>query len=229
MRNIISTLLFIAIISVALTAACTQTQKTNTNATSETIATPAPTPDKETIAAEITRMEKDWPRIMKEKDGATVRRIEADDIILLSFTGVLSSKEQDIKDAEAGNMTFDAWDVSEISVKVIDNDAAVASVLMSLSNAKFKIDESHSENISGHYRALDTFARRNGQWQVVASSVVKLSPEAESALTATASPTPPASTTPANKPSPATKPSPKLSPVRPQIPHKMPSPPPANQ
>lgn len=219
MKNTKSTLLSVAILSVALTAACTQTQKTNTNVVSETVATPAPTPDKETIAAEITRMEKDWPRIMKEKDGATVRRIEADDIVLLSFTGMLSSKEQDVKDAEAGNMTFDSWDVSEISVKVIDNDAAVASVLMTLTNAKFKIDESHTENVSGHYRALDTFARRNGQWQVVASSVVKLSPEAERALTPTASPTPAIASTPATKPSPP----------RPQVPHKMPSPPPANQ
>ncbi|HEX3229918.1 MAG TPA: hypothetical protein VHQ95_13175, partial [Pyrinomonadaceae bacterium] len=82
-------------------------------------------------------------------------------------------------------------------------DAAVASLLMTITGAKFKIDESHSEDISGHYRAVDTFARRNGQWQVVASSLVKLTKEAEQALSPTA-PTP--ATTPITKPSPAARP-----------------------
>ena len=196
------TFLFLAIVSMGVAAGCSQSG----NTTSQVAATPEPTPDKNAIVAEITRMEKDWPRIWKEKDGAAIRRVEADDIILLSFSGMLGSKEQDVKDAEAGNMKFESWDVSEINVKVIDNDAAVASLLMTLKNGSFKIDESHSENISGHYRALDTFTRRNGQWQVVASSVVKLTKEAEAALTVAATPTPTSSATPMTKASPKAKP-----------------------
>ena len=214
------TFLFLAIVSIGGAGGCSQANSGNVNTASQAVATPEPTPDKDAIVAEITRMENDWPRIMKEKDAATVRRIEADDIILLSFTGMLSSKEQDVKDAEAGNMTFESWDVSEISVKVIDNNAAVASVLMTLTKAKFKIDESHSEDISGHYRALDTFARRNGQWQVVASSVVKLNRDAEQALVATATPSPAASSTPIIRSSPA---------ATPPAPRKPTPPPPANQ
>ena len=198
-------LLFLAIFSIGLAGGCSQTQSGNVNTTSQAVATPEPTPDKDAIAAEITRMEKDWPRILKEKDGAAVRRMEADDVVLLNFIGMLGSKEQDIKDIEAGNLTFDSWDISEINVKVIDKDAAVASLLMTIKNAKYK-DGSNSEDISGHYRALDTFARRNGQWQVVASSVVKLTREAEQALTATANPSPAAATSPVTKASPAAKP-----------------------
>lgn len=208
----------VAMVSIALAAGCTQ-PRSDVNTTGQTVATPEPTPDKEAIAAEITRIEKDWPRIMKEKDGASVRRIEADDIILLTFTGMLSSKEQDVKDAEAGNMTFDSWDVSEINVKVIDKDAAVASLLMTLTKAKFKIDESHSEEISGHYRALDTFARRNGQWQVVASSIVKLDRNAEQSLAATPVASPASSSTQTTKPSPP----------KPAATRRPPTPPPSNQ
>ena len=212
------TLLFVAVVSIAVAAGCAQPQSSNVNTTTQTVATPQPTPDKEAIVAEITRMEKDWPRILKEKDGAAVRRIEADDVILLNFTGMLGSKEQDVKDIEAGSLTFDSWDVSELNVKVIDNDAAVASLLMTIKNAKYT-DGTHSEDISGHYRALDTFARRNGQWQVVASSVVKLTRDAEQSLAATAMPSP-ASGTPMTKSSPAAKPA---------APKRPPSPPPANQ
>lgn len=208
-------LLFLSVIGIALTAGCTQTPNANSGTTTQNVATPEPTPDKDAIVAEITRMEKDWPRILREKDGAAVRRIEADDVILLAYNGMLGSKEQDIKDIEAGNLTFDSWDVSEVNVKVINSDAAVASLLMTIKGAKFKIDESHSEDISGHYRALDTFARRNGQWQVVASSLVKLTKEAEQSLSPTVTPT--AAGTPLTKSSPAgpaaTRPSPPPSPA----------------
>ena len=214
------TLWFVAIVLVAVAAGCAQTGGSNVNTTTVSVGTPEPTPDKDAIVAEITRMEKDWPRILREKDGAAVRRMEADDVILLAYTGMLGSKEQDVKDIEAGNLTFDSWDVSEINVKVIDKDAAVASLLMTITNAKFKIDESHSENISGHYRALDTFARRNGQWQVVASSIVKLTKEAEQALSPTATPTPATTSTPITKSSPA---------ARPAVTRRPPPTPPANQ
>jgi ketosteroid isomerase-like protein len=209
----------VAIVSIAAAAGCTQPGTGNVNTTSQAVATPEPTPDKDAIVAEITRMEKDWPRILKEKDGAAVRRMEADDVILLVYTGMLGSKEQDVKDIEAGNLTFESWDISEVNVKVIDNDAAVASLLMTLKKAKFN-DGSHTEDISGHYRALDTFARRNGQWQVVASSVVKLTRDAEQSLAATVMPSPAASSTPMTKSSPPTKPAATRRPT---------PPPPANQ
>jgi hypothetical protein len=95
------TLWFVAIVSITAAAGCTQPKSSDVNTTTQTLATPEPTPDKDAIVAEITRMENDWPRIWKEKDGAAVRRIEADDIILLSFSGMLGSKEQDIKDVGA--------------------------------------------------------------------------------------------------------------------------------
>jgi ketosteroid isomerase-like protein len=206
MKHTKLTLLSVAVFGLALTAACTQTRNTNTATANQNMATPEPTPNKDAIVSEVTRIEKDWPRIWKEKDAAAVRRVEADDVILVSFNGTLGSKEQDVKDAEAGNLTFDSWDVSEVNVKVIDPDAAVASVLMTLTRAKFS-DGSNTEDVSGHYRVLDTFARRGGQWQVVASSIVKLTREAEQALINNTMPGPAVSGTPATQPSPPARPS----------------------
>jgi hypothetical protein len=193
---------------------CTPSENTNTTTTTTATATPAPTPDTNAIVAEITKLENDWPRIIRERDAAGLRRLEADDIILIYFNGTRGTKEIDVKDIEAGNLTFDAWDISELQVKPIDNDAAVATLLITVKNGKYKMAENRSQDISGHYRALDTFARRNGQWQVVASSLVKLSPEAERELAATASASP--KTSPGATASPATKlsPAPKASPTR---------------
>jgi hypothetical protein len=186
---------------------CSTPQNTNT-ATTTNMATPEATPDAAAITAEVTRIEKDWPRILKERDGATARRIEADDIVLVYPDGSTGGKEQDIKDIEAGNLTFDSWDVADINVKVLDADAAVASFHLVVTNGKYKADNAPEVNISGRYHGLDTFVRRNGQWQIVASSVVKLSPAVEQALNASLKPTPAASVSPAAKSSPAMKASP---------------------
>lgn len=199
---------------------CTPSENTNTTTTAVT-ATPAPTPDTNAIVAEITKLENDWPRIIRERDAAALRRLEADDIILIYFNGTRGTKEIDVKDIEAGNLTFDSWDISELQVKPLDNDAAVATLLITVKNGKYKIAENRSQDISGRYRALDTFARRNGQWQVVASSLVKLSPEAERELAAAASASPKAS--PGATASPATK----ASPVPKASPTRRPPPPPA--
>lgn len=198
------------------TVSCTPSDNANTTTTTAVTATPVPTPDTRAIVAEITKLENDWPRIIRERDAAAVRRLEADDIILIYFNGTRGTKEIDVKDIEAGSLTFDSWEISELQVKPIDNNAAVATLLITVKNGKYKTGENRSQDVSGRYRALDTFARRNGQWQVVASSLVKLSPEAERELAAAATASPQAS------PGANASPAPKASPTQ-----RTPPPPPA--
>lgn len=190
-------------------AGCAPAQ--NTNTATAPAATPEPTPDRAAITAELTKIENDWPRILKEKDAAAVRRIEADDAVIVYPDGSLGGKEQDVKDIEAGNLTYDEWNVSEINVKVLDADAAVVSLFIDVKNGIYKLPNGQSNNISGRYRSVDTFARRNGQWQVVGSATVPVKGPAGSA-----SPTPAASASP--------KSSPRPSPTR-----RSPPPPPTNQ
>ncbi len=192
---------------------CTPSGNTNTTTTTTVTATPSPTPDTNAIVAEITKLENDFPRIIREKDGAALRRLEADDLMSVYPDGNAGNKEQDVKDIEAGLMTFDAWDISNMKVNVIDGDTAVATFLITVTNGKIKSPDGKStQNISGKYRVIDTFARRNGQWQLVASGITPLSPAAAAAAAASASPTP----SPGATASPATKasPAPRVSPTR---------------
>jgi ketosteroid isomerase-like protein len=207
------TLLFLAIASIGVAAGCTQPNSGNVNTTSQTVATPEPTPDKNAIVAEITRIENDWPRIIKERDAAAIRKIEADDAVIVYPDGSLGGKEQDIKDMEAGNLSYESWDLSELNVKVLDGDSAVATLRLDVKNGKYKLPNGKEQNISGTYRSIDTFARRNGQWQIVASATTPVAPAAA------ASPMPSAS---------ASAPTPKSSPVAKPT-RKVPPPPPANQ
>lgn len=199
---------------------CTPSENTNTTTTTALTATPAPTPDTNAIIAEITKLENDWPRIIRERDAAALRRLEADDLMMVYPDGNAGNKEQDVKDIEAGLMTFDAWDISNMKVNVIDSDTAAATFLITVTNGKIKsADGKSTQNISGKYRVIDTFARRNGQWQLVASGVTPLSPAAAAAASASPKPSPGATASPATKASPA----PKASPTR-----RAPPPPPAS-
>ena len=202
---------------------CTPGGNTNTTTTTTVTATPSPTPDTNAIVAEITKLENDWPRIIRERDAAALRRLQADDVMIVYPDGNLGNKEQDVKDIEAGLMTFEAWDISDMKVNVIDSDTAAAAFLITVTNGKIKSPDGKStQNISGKYRVIDTFARRNGQWQLVASGVTPLSAAAAAAASASPKASPGATASPATKASPAPKASPTRRPPPPPAPASTP-------
>jgi ketosteroid isomerase-like protein len=197
MRGHVSiTLVFVGIGTlVSLYLGCTTPQNTNTNTV--VLASPEPTPDRAAIEVELTRIENDWPRIIKERDSAAVKKIEADDILLVYPDGASGNKDQDIKDIEAGSLTADSWELSDVVVRVIDNDAAVVTLRTTVKAGKYKMPDGKTQDVSGQYRSMDTFARRNGQWQLVASATVPVR-----------NPTPTTAASPAARPSPSVRPSP---------------------
>jgi hypothetical protein len=184
---------------------CASPQTTNSNTVST--ATPEPTPNKAAIEAELIKIENDWPRIIKEHDAATVRRIEADDAVFVYPDGSLGDKAQDVKDIEAGSLSADSWEVLDLKVNVLDNDSAVVSGRNVVKGGKYKMPDGRIQDISGEYRWIDTYARRNGQWQEVAGAATPVPKGAAATPTPKASPSPGAS--PAMKP----KPSPKATPA----------------
>ena len=186
----------------------------NTNSGKETVDTAA-------IEAELLRIENDWPRVIKEKDLAAMGRVEADDAIIVTPDGNLGSKQQDLDNIGSGAFTADDINMSELKVKVLDNDAAVVSGQLELRNGKYKMPDGKLMDLSGKYRFIDTFARRNGDWQLVAGISTKITAPVFSAspAAATSPATGPAPvTSPAARPSPAntpaTRPSPAATPVR---------------
>jgi hypothetical protein len=217
-KRVAATGTLMAILGLALAAqGCAGMQNTNGNANAVAVATPSPTPDKAAIEAELTRIENDWPRILKERDAAAVRRIEADDILLVYPDGADGNKEQDLKDIESGSLTADSWEISEIKVNVLDADAAVVRLRTTVKNGVYKAPDGRTQNISGQYRSMDTFVRRNGEWKLVASATVPVkNPVATTAASTTPMASPTARSTPAAKGTPVPRPSPaRPSPARP--------------
>ena len=180
-RHFSTALMLIFVAALASLAGCASAPN-NGNA-NIAVATPEPTPDKVTIETELTRIENDWPRIIEERDGATVRRIEADDVVIIYPDGSTGNKEEDAKSIEAGLFTFDSWDTLEVKVNVIDKNFAVVILHYEVKKAIVRsADGKSSMDMSGQYLSLDTFARRNGQWQFIALSSVKIKPEVLAAM-----------------------------------------------
>jgi ketosteroid isomerase-like protein len=126
------------------------------------------------IEKEITGIENDWPRVFREKDAEAVKKLYADDIMIIYADGRLGSKTQDVEDVENGNVTFASWQVLNVNVKVISSDSAIATGRTVVTGGKTKTADGKTVDSSGEFRWLDTFAKRDGKWKIIASSSVPL-------------------------------------------------------
>ena len=128
--------------------------------------------DTAAIEKELTRIENDWPRIFKDKDVDTIKRVYADDIMIIYPDGTIGSKAQDFEDVEKGNVTFDSWEIHDLKAKALGNDSAIASGRTVIKNGKTRMADGKTVESSGEYRWVDTFARREGRWRIVSSASV---------------------------------------------------------
>src|SRR5437588_1525502 len=115
-KHVSTTLVFIAAGALTIFYFGCANPQNNANTNTVAMASPEPTPNKTAIEAELTRIENDWPRILKEHDAAAVRRVEADDIILIYPDGSQGSKERDVNDIESGPLTADACELMDADV-----------------------------------------------------------------------------------------------------------------
>jgi hypothetical protein len=93
---------------------------------------------------------------------------------------------------ESGALSADSWEIMDLKVTVLNRDAAVVSGRRVVKNGKYKMPDGKAIDISGQYRFIDTFARRNGEWKLVAGAATPIREAA-----AAASPAPAAKASPA--------------------------------
>jgi ketosteroid isomerase-like protein len=176
-RNILSVALAFAIAAIGLASfACSPTADRSTNSSLTTNRNTRLEPvDTASIESELKKMEADWANAYKTKDAATPRRILADDVVLTYPDGSTGTKNDEIQMTETGAFSADAWDVLDTKVTVLDADAAFMTGRTVVKNGKLKDPKSGQMiDITGEYRFLDVYAKRNGNWQIVASQVTKV-------------------------------------------------------
>ena len=104
-----------------------------------------------------------------------MRKILADDLVITYPDGNIGTKSSELSDIEYGALTADGWLVSDTKVTVLSGDAAVITGRSVIKNGQYKDAKSKKVlDVSGEYRLADVYARRNGQWQAVASQTTKI-------------------------------------------------------
>ncbi len=112
------------------------------------------------VEQELRQKNEDWVRALVNRDGATLASIMADDCI---FTHPLEGedKAQFISDVESGDLRVEYMDRDHVDVRIYGETA----VISCRDDAKWIYA---GREISGIYRTLHVYAKRDKGWQIVA-------------------------------------------------------------
>jgi ketosteroid isomerase-like protein len=183
MRTTQTVALYTIVLTAMLGLAGCQPAAPDTNRSAGPNASPTKEPfNPAAIEAEVLRLDREWANVIKTRDLDALRRIEADDIILTYADGTTGTKADEIRDVESGNVTVDAFEVSEAKATVLGPESAVVTGRSVIKNGKVKRPDGKPIDISGEFRFTDVFAKRNGNWQVVISQATRIDPEALKAM-----------------------------------------------
>ena len=175
-RNVSAALAVLVLAFVGFMAGCQQAVAPTNRA--ETIASSSPTPEKidaAAIEAELIKLEREWADAVKNGDADTVRRVMADDIVIINPDGSRPTKAEEVQAIQARLVTIESWEILEPKVTVLDANNAFVTGRGVIKNGKSKVPNSNRLiDISGEYRFLDVYTRRNGTWQAVASQTTPI-------------------------------------------------------
>lgn len=119
------------------------------------------------VEDQIKKLEEEWANGAMKGDTSVIERFEADDIVSTDPSGKVTDKQQDVQALKSGELKFESMNLSDMKVHVYGNTAVATGTNTIKGSYK-------GQDISGAYRFTDTWVKRNGKWQVVASQGTKI-------------------------------------------------------
>lgn len=116
------------------------------------------------IPADLRKAVEDYDHAQVNADAAELRRLVADDYVLVNSTGKVQNKSELIADYLAPGYRIEPFTVLE-PVEKVWGDGAVMGGLVHLKGT------SEGKPFAVTLRFADVWAKRNGRWQVVYSQV----------------------------------------------------------
>jgi hypothetical protein len=174
-RKLISIALVAIVMALALSG-CERQPETNLNSTLTTNKnSPVEPVDTASVEAELVKLERAWAEANNTGDAATVRNILGDDIVLTYPDGTTGTKNDEVQMAETKAIKTESWDIADTKVTVLDHDAAFITGRAIIRKGTLKDPKTgNTTDISGQYRFMDVYAKRNGKWMAVASQTTKI-------------------------------------------------------
>jgi ketosteroid isomerase-like protein len=123
--------------------------------------------DTASVEKELIQLEDGWAAALLKADVAYIDQILASDYLDTDDTGTITTKAQDLANLKSGDLKFAVFVPDDYRVHVYGDTAVVMG--RNTQQAQFK-----GADISGQYRWTDTWAKRGGIWQCVATHVSKV-------------------------------------------------------
>src|SRR6476659_2916384 len=122
-------------------------------------------------AASIRQIERNRLRALVEKDMLIAKRLHADDFQLITPSGRSLTKPQYLGGIASGDLNYRLWEIdSEIAVLVSGDLAAIRY------RSRLHMSRPGVEGEALAHWHTDSYARRDGTWQVVWSQATEIAP-----------------------------------------------------
>jgi len=115
----------------------------------------------------LMRMERNWGEAIVQRNIGKIREIVAPDVLLTTPDGTVQSLGDDLAELQSGAFSAELYDSFDMKVKLY-GDCAVVTGRTKL-KGKYK-----GEEVQDQFRWTDTFVRRKGRWQIVASQATSV-------------------------------------------------------
>ncbi len=112
----------------------------------------------------IEKLNADWIASYPTKDTATLSRIFADDLVLVSPNGTHMSKRQIIANVASPGQQVRSSRVDKVEVRLLGNVGLV------MAQASF-VTVDNGKEVTGKTNYLDVYEKRNGKWVAIAAHV----------------------------------------------------------
>jgi hypothetical protein len=100
-------------------------------------------------------------------DAATYSKLLSDDYVGINYFGAIVTKTDILQNLESGKMKYESIDVSDEKVRVYGNTVVVNST----ANIRAHMGQ---REISGAYRIVRIWVKRNGQWQSISFQATRV-------------------------------------------------------
>jgi ketosteroid isomerase-like protein len=109
----------------------------------------------------IKALTEQWRQALLKGDVATYDKLTADDFITIGTAGKSFTKAEMVELLKSGKLKYDAYDYSEIKIRVYGDTALVNCTL----SQKGRIGD--RDLIAGPFLVVLVWVKRSGQWQTV--------------------------------------------------------------
>ena len=121
--------------------------------------------------AELKKIEQDWLDAYIKSDAAFIKGVEADDYSVTEPDGTVTTKADDVKSVTEKKFVLKTATMSDFKCRMLGDNAAVVTAMLKLTGTD------SGDEISGDFRAIDVFEKKDGKWQSVASQLTKVAKE----------------------------------------------------